>query len=250
MPVEGLVSVIIPAFNAELFIAAAIRSVLQQGHVAKAIIVVDDGSTDGTADAVQAFGSAVTLIRQANGGPPSARNRGLGVAQGEFIGFLDADDVYEPGSLALQVTKLQGDPAAAIAIGRLQREEVASAPGEPLAFRPIETEEKISTQLGVCLFRRSVFDQVGLLDESLRHCDDWDWFMRARECQVRMLLHDGLLLRQRLHWSNITRDQEANRTYLALMLRKSLQRRRSGHGEAKSLAPLAAQREAGPQGED
>jgi glycosyltransferase involved in cell wall biosynthesis len=89
-------SVIIPAFNRERTIAATIESVLACGHHAE-IIVVDDGSTDSTADAVRAFGSRVKLIEQSNGGPAAARNNGFEYSTGEIVAFLDSDDVWLPG---------------------------------------------------------------------------------------------------------------------------------------------------------
>lgn len=243
MAVDGLISVIIPAFNAEAFIGLAISSVLSQDVPNCEVIVVDDGSSDATAAIAERFGPRATCIRRSNGGPPAARNQGLAQARGAFIGFLDADDVYEPGALALQSGKLLSNPAADIVVGRMQREALVSQPGEPVRFEEVATEDNISTQLGLCLFRRAVFDRVGRFEESLIQCDDWDWFMRAREMDVPMLLHRELVLRQRLHHNNITRDREANRHFMSMMLKRSLVRRRERSGRAESLPRLSASME-------
>src|SRR5262245_19101881 len=98
------VSVIIPAYNAEAFIADTIRSVLAQTYQDFEVIVVDDGSRDGTAKALQPFESRVRLHTQANAGVATARNTGVGLATGTFIAFLDADDLWLPHKLEQQLT--------------------------------------------------------------------------------------------------------------------------------------------------
>jgi glycosyltransferase involved in cell wall biosynthesis len=250
MTIKNLVSVIIPAFDAAPFIKDAIESVLAQQYRPVEVIVVDDGSNDGTAPIAESFGPPVICHRQENGGPPVARNRGLTAAHGEYIGFLDADDLYEPARIQLQIDKLLQNPDIEVVIGRLVREELASEPGEPMTFKPLETGDQISLQLGVCLFRRSVFEQVGLMDKCLRQSDDWDWFMRARELGIPMLLHEDIVLRQRLHLNNITRDRTANLHFLPVMLKRSLDRRRNRAGQARSLPNLALYHENARQKDD
>ncbi len=240
MTAANLLTIIIPAYDAAAFIGQAIESVLAQDYRPIEVIVVDDGSNDATADIAERFGAPVICHRQANGGPPAARNRGLAMARGEYIGFLDADDLYEQRCLNRQVEKLRQNPGIDVVIGRLIREELDTGPGEPPRFKPVETEPQMNLQLGTGIFRRQVFERVGCMDESLRQSDDWDWFMRARELQVAMLLHDEIVLRQRLHLNNITRDRAANQHYLTVMLKRSLDRRRAGSGQAQSLRNLVS----------
>jgi glycosyltransferase involved in cell wall biosynthesis len=237
---EHLISIIIPAYNAERYIEAALNSCLAQDHLPLEVIVVDDGSTDATAAIANNANQRVRCIRQENAGAPAARNRGLCAAQGAFVTFLDADDIYEPGCLHLQMNRLMANPKIDIVIGRSVREQICSAPWELPSFAPYPSEDTITTHLSVCLFRRAVFERVGQFDEELRHCDDYDWFMRAREQDVPMLLHRDVLVRQRLHFTNLTRDRSANQRYLAMALRKSLTRRRAASGEATSLPQLSA----------
>jgi glycosyltransferase involved in cell wall biosynthesis len=244
MTVKDLVSIIIPAYNAAAFINDAIESALAQDYRPIEVIVVDDGSSDETACIAERFGPPVICHRQQNGGPAVARNRGLLLARGEYIGFLDADDLYEPGRVKLQFNKLQQNPGLTIVMGRLKREQLDSEPGEPITFKPMESDDFICLQLGLCLFRRTVFERVGVMEESLRHSDDWDWFMRARELQVPMLLHDDIVLRARLHWNNMTRDRKAHMHFLPIMLKRSIDRRRAiEKGRPRSLAKLAMYRE-------
>jgi glycosyltransferase involved in cell wall biosynthesis len=105
-----LVSVTIPVYNGQAHVAQALRSVLAQTHTHLEVIVVDDGSTDGTWDVLQSFGSSIRAIRQTNSGLAGARNAGLQAARGEFIALMDHDDVCEPERIAAQLKFLQEQP--------------------------------------------------------------------------------------------------------------------------------------------
>lgn len=107
------VTVVIPAFNAEDFIGEALASVSEQTLAAVQVLVVDDGSTDGTLGAVEKFSGKLdlTIIQQANSGPAAARNKGIRQARGRYCAFLDADDVMLPERLASQASLLDADPA-------------------------------------------------------------------------------------------------------------------------------------------
>jgi glycosyltransferase involved in cell wall biosynthesis len=113
---DGLVSVIIPAYNAAAYVNDAIRSALQQTWLDREVLVIDDGSSDATPAVVRGFGDQVRYIRQENAGVAAARNRGIGEARGQFIAVLDADDVWLPEKLELQVAELTRD-SAIVAVG-------------------------------------------------------------------------------------------------------------------------------------
>src|SRR5665213_988407 len=106
----GKVSVIMPAFNMEGFIREAIQSVFAQTYPHYELIIVDDGSTDSTHEALAPFLDRITLVRQKNAGPSAARNRGLQIATGEFAFFLDADDLLLPGAFEALVALLRKRP--------------------------------------------------------------------------------------------------------------------------------------------
>lgn len=108
--VADLVSVIVPTYNRAHCVGRAIRSALEQTYAHVEVIVVDDGSTDGTADVVAGCGPRVTYVRQANGGVAAARNAGLRAATGEFVAFLDSDDWWDPWKLSAQIAVLRGRP--------------------------------------------------------------------------------------------------------------------------------------------
>src|SRR5690606_28366702 len=114
------VSVIIPVYNGERYLAEAVHSILAQTVPTLEIIVVDDGSTDGTARVAQRFGDAVCYVYQPNRGPAAARNRGLERARGEIVAFLDADDLWREGKLACQCARLEADPTLDIVLGHTQ----------------------------------------------------------------------------------------------------------------------------------
>src|SRR5690348_12724766 len=104
------ISVIIPTYNHARFLAAAIDSALSQTLKPTEVIVVDDGSTDETSSVLEAFGDKVRVIRQKNHGVAGARNRGAEMAAGEYLAFLDADDVWLPRKLEMQVSRFQAEP--------------------------------------------------------------------------------------------------------------------------------------------
>ena len=107
------------------------------------------------------------------------------------------------------------------------------------AFDVTSGDDRLALQLGCGLYRREVFERVGPFDESLRQCDDWDWFLRARELGVRLLLHREVVLLQRIHLGNLSRDRETNARFTALAFKRALDRRRAAGGAAASLPPLA-----------
>ncbi len=234
------ITVIIPVFNGAAFLGDAIRSVLAQAHDLLHIVVVDDGSTDDTPTVAAEFGETILYHRQENAGAPVARNHGLSLAKGELVAFLDADDLYMPEKFALQVARLDRHPECDIVIGSLQYESLDDSSGRLTEAEPRNNGDRFSLQLGCALFRRRVFEIVGDFNPSLRHCDDWDWFLRAREMGVGMLIHRDLVLRQRLHDRNLTRQREEGARYQRMAFKLSLDRRRARGGPAVSLPPLSS----------
>ncbi len=244
-----MISIVMPAFNASAFIAEGIGSILAQEHRPLEIIVIDDGSADDTAAIVTAFGKLVRFHRQAHAGAPSARNYGLSLVSGELVTFLDSDDLFEKNKLGRQLLKLQNNPEIDIVLGGLRHFQQTNAEQQPASFPQTQQDDRLILQLSCGLFRRSVFDRVGLFDVLLRQCDDWDWFMRARELRVGMLLHRDIVVNHRLHSHNLTRDRSEVVTYQAMMFKRALDRRRAG-GENAPLPPLSSFFEPAPLDSD
>lgn len=181
------VSVVIPAYNAELFIAQAVSSVLAQTFADWELIVVDDGSTDDTASRVAPFlcDPRISLHRKANGGPASARNAGIRLAMANFIALLDADDYWLPRKLERQMAVMAQYPdvgvcgAASTVVsqdGEVVRHVMSDgfhgSPFPRLLFGPL-------ADMTTALIRRKVFEQVGFFDETLRFSEDYEFWLRV-----------------------------------------------------------------------
>lgn len=221
------ISVIIPIYNGEAFLTEAITSIRQQQIAPVQIIIVDDGSTDGTARLVQHLGADLHYVYQDNAGPAAARNRGVRLAHGDLITFLDADDMWASDKLEGQVRLLQQHPHIDCVLGHCRYLEVTPT-GWAATASPI-----LALKVDCALFRRRAFDMVGLFDETLRISDDIDWFMRARERGAALAIHEDAVHYYRRHTTNLTRDSQAVSASLLQAFRSSLARRK-GMGDAIS----------------
>jgi glycosyltransferase involved in cell wall biosynthesis len=185
------VSVVIPLYNKEDYIAPALRSVMSQTFRDYEIIVVNDGSTDGSEKAVTPFLDRVVLIRQANAGAGAARNRGIAAARGTLIAFLDADDLWLPDKLRSQTDYLASRPDVqwcgvnwlGIPKGGLDKKNAPPIPPRLEAWMTVEDWFAASNArrgLGTSgvMIRRGVFDAVGLFDERIFSGQDADLWMR------------------------------------------------------------------------
>jgi glycosyltransferase involved in cell wall biosynthesis len=236
---QPLVSVIIPVYNGEDFLAEAVESVRLQNHAHLEIIIVDDGSSDNTAKIASRLQGNIHYVYQANSGPAAARNRGLRMAAGNVIGFLDADDVWTVNKIRLQLGYFEKDPSLEIVLGLLQRMQLTEAEGGKRTFKEW-AEPVMNMHLGSALFKRSAFEKVGLFDESLDYCEDCDWFMRAKERQIPTVLHKEVTYYYRRHSRNITNDIETSLNFTLKMLRYSLNRRRQrGNGQIEQLPKIS-----------
>ena len=184
-----LVSAIIPVYNRASLVAGAIRSVLQQTHCSLEVLVVDDGSTDHTAEVIlQVADERVRLIQQANCGTATARNTGLAAAKGEFIAFLDADDRWLPRfvELSLEATrKFSQEPCFAysgyIAVdekGRLLHFSSLKHPLEGCAFEAMIDRESSILAGSSCLFDRRIYEAIGGFEPDDYH-EDYTWTLRV-----------------------------------------------------------------------
>ena len=220
-----LVTVVIPVYNGSRFIPDAVGSILAQDYPALEIIVVDDGSTDGIEEVVRQLPVDVRLLRQGNQGPASAKNRGIRDASGEIIGFLDADDLWPAGNLEVMVGHLEGDPTLDVVIGRAQstRYSPSESPGEYLG----DPRESFPYCVAAALYRRRVFESVGLFDPALRFGEDSDWYLRAEEGGARILRIDQISLFARRHDRNMTRGKSLLELNALRVFKKALDRQRA-----------------------
>lgn len=168
-----LVSVIIPVFNGELYLAEALDSVFAQDYRPIEVIVVDDGSTDDTAAVARRY-SHVYYLHQPNQGPPVARNTGLSHCKGDLIAFLDADDLWVPGKLSMQVAYLEFHPEAGCVIGRMKNFLQESIPRPSWVNDSIFSDNPDAYSLGSMLAHRWVFETVGQFNTSNQRGDHID----------------------------------------------------------------------------
>lgn len=206
MSSSPLVSCIIPVFNGERHLGDALSSIRLQTHRPLEILVVDDGSTDGTKSIVEAFGNEVRYLWQQNAGPAAARNTGVRSATGEFIAFLDADDLWHHEKLARQMSRFQLAPALDLCVTHVQnfwaselREEQERLQGHFRA-RPLPGYTSVAL-----LARRQAFERVGLYAAGLKHGADADWFARAEENGLTLEMLADVLVYRRLHLENRSR---------------------------------------------
>jgi len=197
-----IVSVVIPIFNGAPFVAKAVESILAQGVTDVEIIVVDDGSTDGTQEVLAELATTTGIVwfQQTHGGPARSRNRGINEASGEFIALLDCDDVWLPGKLGLQLAIMQARPAVGVVHtdfevvdeqGQVEERARARYSKEPLVLAFAGGHTALPSTL---LIRRSVLDQVGALDPELYGSEDSDLTIRLYtvtefECVDQVLVH-------------------------------------------------------------
>ncbi len=220
-----MLSIVIPVWNGERYIADALESIRAQNVAPLEIIVVDDGSTDGTRRIVERNYPECRYLFQDQAGPAAARNAALAIARGALIGFLDCDDLLADGALATLCARLAGNGRAEVAMGMVQAfQDESAAHGAPVAVpyaQPI-----VSYTLGSALVRRELFDRIGAFDSSYRHCEDVDWFMRAQEHGVVFDILDEVVLLYRRHPNNMSRDRVKGALDLTKVLKASLDRRR------------------------
>lgn len=199
-----LVSVIIPTYNRADLCARAIRSALSQTYAPIEVIVIDDGSTDGTDEAItREFGNAITLLRQANSGVSTARNAGMARARGEYLAFLDSDDLWDKQKLAQQVEWLERHPDFGMVLCNLAVQDHDGSHVRIIDRRPrLPRDGEILSDVvrnpslvpSTVMIRREVYEQLGGFDPGLRTAEDLDFHLRVAARFKIGLLPDALAI--------------------------------------------------------
>jgi glycosyltransferase involved in cell wall biosynthesis len=205
-----LVSCVVPVFNGELYLRDALDSALQQTYRPLEVIVVDDGSTDATPDVLAAYANRVCCVRQANAGPAAARNCGVQAARGEFIAFLDADDLWHPEKLMRQMARFEARSDLDLCLTYAQNFWIPELRDEEARFRGHRITRPLPAYVPSTLLARCHFlDTVGPFDAALRFGHSTEWFLRAavRDAVIEVL--PEVLYYRRLHHSNRSRQLSA-----------------------------------------
>lgn len=227
------ISVLIPCHNAARYLTAALQSACEQSPLPYEILVIDDGSTDGSGAIAEGFGSLVRCVRQENRGISDARNRGLDLAVGDLIAFLDADDVWTAESLSVRVAAMDSDPTVDCTSGLVEQfvsPELAAEIRHKLVCPAGTSGARVA---GAMLVRRHVFRRVGLFDPAFKVGETLDWVARADAVGVVTRRVDSIVLRRRIHDANTTtRNSRLASDYLRV-LKASLDRRRTSSPPVK-----------------
>jgi glycosyltransferase involved in cell wall biosynthesis len=202
----ALVSCVVPVYNGERFVRETLDTVVGQTYRPIEVLVVDDGSTDGTAAVAGSYGDAVRVIAHGPSGPAGARNRGWLEARGEFVAFLDQDDLWHPRKLALQMARFAARPELECSIAHVQMfwDDPHTAEARHYQEHP-RMRPVAGYATTTMLVRRSMFERVGPLNPELRFADSPEWFVRAEEQGVVVELLPDVLTYHRLHAANLTR---------------------------------------------
>lgn len=224
------VSVVIPNLNMGAFLDAALRSIAAQGEPVHEVLLVDCGSADETLDVARkhsAGGLNIRVLDCPRSGPGAARNVGIAAAEGDLIGFLDADDLWSAGKLERQLRRLRGRPVVHMVTGYLcYFDELDEGRLQPA--QGSRTGSLFYVQVGACLYRKEVFARIGGFDEDLLFAEDVDLLLRLREADIPFAILRSIELYYRQHpASMMARGGPGKRAAFQLAARKSLARRRA-----------------------
>ena len=224
-PAAPSVSVVVPVHNGERYLAECVRSILDQEHPALDVHVVDNASTDGTADVARSFPS-VRYHRLEEKGLAKALNYGIDHSTGDVLAFLDSDDLWTPNRLVLQLDALARDPDLDVVYGHIEQfvsPELDEATKAKLAVRD---ERMPGRHKSAMVIRRESFRRVGPFEPTIDMGDFIDWYMRARDLGLREVVLPEVVARRRIHTSNMGHTDRAKRVEYARILKRSLDRRR------------------------
>ena len=231
-----LVSVVIPVYNTEKYLGLAIRSILGQTFRPLEIIVVDDGSEDGSLKVARSF-SKVLCFSQPHQGQAAARNRGVQECRGEFIGFLDADDLWLPNKLEKQVAALRAEPILDMVFGQVEEFYSEDLTPEECSRVKVKPGPMPGLSSLAMLIRRESFHRAGPFPLGFRVGEFMDWYVRARESGLESLVLPELVSRRRIHLHNLGRRAQDMRSDYLRIIKASLDRRRQAAPVRREAPP-------------
>jgi glycosyltransferase involved in cell wall biosynthesis len=235
---EPRCSLIVPVHNGSRWLGAALRSAVEQSRPPDEIVVVDDGSTDDSAQIAEGVPGTI-VIRQGNVGPAAARNRGVASSSGDLIAFLDADDLLPRDKLRTQISYLSDHPEIGCVLGR---QVLTVEPGVTLpawaSGGDLDAIARGQIPPASIVLHRCVWDAVGPFDTALRVGEDTDWLLRASDLGIKVAAVDDVVLIRRLHGSNLTYDNDGIRHGFTRALKARLNRKRAMSSLVSVVIPL------------
>ena len=243
---KALISVIIPTFNRWPMVGDAVESVLKQSQKIFELIVVDDGSDDGSFDELKRYGSLVTVFSQPRRGVAAARNLGVRLSSGKYLAFLDSDDLWFPKKLETQIAFIERNPGVQIC----QTEEIWVRNGKRV--NPKRRHHKPSgdifrASLDLCLvspsavmMTRDLFRRVGGFDEAFVVCEDYDLWLRITVDTKVSLIPDPLIVKRGGHEDQLSLSTWGLDRFRVLAIEKLLRSGLRGEKRRWALEALAA----------
>jgi glycosyltransferase involved in cell wall biosynthesis len=219
------VSVIIPAYNAEKFLSDALESIKNQSYPVQEIIVVDDGSTDGTAELVKNY-PYVTYVYQHNQGTATALNTAVTKARGNIFAFLDADDVWLPDKLLKQIAVMHTDESVELVFTNLQNSICSTLADEQRERIEWNDKPMQGVHKSTLVIRRNAFFSAGYFSTNAS-IDLLDWYARVKEKGLKEHMIEEVLVKRRIHGNNQTLVKKKIATEFPAILKQILDRRRS-----------------------
>ncbi len=224
-PVAPDLSVVIPVHNGERYLAASIQSVLDQRHAGLELLVIDNGSTDATADVARSF-SSIRYFHLADKGLSKALNHGLEQCRGTFLAFLDADDLWSPNRLAVQLEAFARTPALEMVFGHVEQFISPELDESAKAKLSIRTRHLPGRYRSSMLIRKESFWRVGPFEPAVDYGEFLDWYMRAAEQKIREVMLPDVVTLRRIHGANLGYTDRHKRVEFARVLKRGLDRRR------------------------
>jgi glycosyltransferase involved in cell wall biosynthesis len=233
-----LISCIVPVFNGERYLREALDSILAQSYRPIEIIVVDDGSTDGTPRILAGMRSSIRVLQQDDRGPSAARNLGWRSACGDFVAYLDYDDLWHPEKLARQMARFDAHPELDICIAHAQLFWIEELQEEAARLRHQPRSDVVpGYTTGALLARTSVFKAYGEFDSSLWFGDSTEWFLRLADQGAIVELLPDVLLYHRMHKNNHSRRRmAASKEEFLRIIKTMLDRKRLNGGDDAACA--------------
>lgn len=224
---ESLVTAAIPVRDGEAYLAEAIESVLGQSRPCDQVIVVDNGSTDRSAEIAAGFGPAVELVTEPRPGIGAARNAALRAARGDYLAFLDADDLWDPEKTALQLAAFEAEPQLQLVFGHVRQFVTPEllAREEAKGLR-VPAEPQPGQYIGAMMARRAAIEAIGPWPEDVRVSDGLTFLLRVTELGLEQTMLSETVTLRRVHGANHSIHNRDERAEFARHLKRSLDRRR------------------------
>jgi glycosyltransferase involved in cell wall biosynthesis len=221
-----LVSVIVTCFNRQNYIGEAIESILHQTFDDYEIIVIDDGSVDGSAEICKGYGSRVKYFFQENRGASDAKNSGVTRARGKYISFLDSDDIWDFDKLHIQTTYLANNDETDILYSHARQFLSPELSADECARLHCPLDPMAAPTSGTMLVKKSVFEQVGNFRTDLLVGIEIEWYLRAKSLGFSSVTLPNVLLNRRIHATNSGTTHRLERQQHLDILKQHINRRR------------------------